>query len=106
MQSNIQVCVCYLMNTVCVYVLVWPTVESDGMSEGQNSDVPAVVVNVTVYKGQVAAVVNNGVHLRHVGVDWFTVDGAELHTPAIKKAMPPSVKKKKKIKLIQHLLKK
>lgn len=68
-----------------------PTVESEGLGEGQNSDVPAVVVNVGIHKRQVAAVVNDGLHLRHVGVDWFIIDGAQQHTPAINKAVPPSV---------------
>lgn len=68
-----------------------PTVESEGLGEGQNSDVPAVVINVGIHKGQVAAVVNDGLHLRHIGVDWFIIYGAQQHTPAINEAIPPSV---------------
>lgn len=68
-----------------------PTVESEGLGEGQNGDVPAVVVDVGIHKGQVAAVVNDGLHLRHVGVDWLIIDGAQQHTPAIDEAIPPGV---------------
>lgn len=75
----------------CVYALVSPTIECEGLGEGQNSDVPAVVINVSIYKGQVAAVVNNGLHLRHVSIDWLIIDGAQQHTPAINKAIPPSM---------------
>lgn len=75
----------------CVYALVCPTIEREGLGEGQNSDVPAVVINVSIYKGQVAAVVNNGLHLRHVSIDWLIIDGAQQHTPAINKAIPPSM---------------
>lgn len=59
-----------------MYDLVCPTIESEGLGESQNSNVPAVVIDVSIYKGQVAAVVNNGLHLRHVGVDRFIIDGA------------------------------
>lgn len=69
------------------------TVESKGLGEGQNSNVPAVVINVCIYKGQVAAVVNDGLHLCHVGVDRFIIDGAQQHSPAINKAIPPSIGK-------------
>lgn len=76
---------------ICVYTLVCITVESEGLGEGQNSNVPAVVINVSIDKGQVAAVVNNGLHLHHVSIDWFIIDGAQQHTPAINKAIPPSM---------------
>lgn len=59
-----------------MYDFVCPTIESEGLGESQNSNVPAVVIDVSIYKGQVAAVVNNGLHLRHVGVDRFIIDGA------------------------------
>lgn len=72
-----------------------PTIESERLSEGQDSDVSAVVVNVSIYKGQVAAVVNNGLNLRYVGIDRFIVDGAQQHTPAINKAIPPSIRRAK-----------
>lgn len=68
-----------------------PTVEREGLAEGQNCDVPAVVVNVSVYKGQVAAVVNNGLHLHHFSVGWFIIDGSQQHTPPINEAIPPSM---------------
>lgn len=71
------------------------TIESERLSEGQDSDVSAVVVNVSIYKGQVAAVVNNGLNLRYVGIDRFIVDGAQQHTPAINKAIPPSIRRAK-----------
>lgn len=74
-----------------VCVCVNPTVECEGLAEGQNCNVPAVVVNVSIYKGQVAAVVNNGLHLHHFSVDWFIIDGAQQHTPTINKAIPPSM---------------
>ncbi len=60
-----------------MYAFVCPTVESEGLGEGQNSDVPAVVINVGINKGKVAAVVNDGLHLCHIGVDWFIIDGAQ-----------------------------
>lgn len=66
------------------------TVESKRMGEGKNGNVPAVVIDVGIHEGQVAAVVNNGLNLRHVGIDGFVVDGAQQHTPAVKKAIPPS----------------
>lgn len=72
-----------------------PTIESERLSEGQDSDVSAVVVNVSIYKGQVAAVVNNGLNLRYIGIDRFIVDGSQQHTPAINKAIPPSIRKAK-----------
>lgn len=62
------------------------------MGECQHGDVPAVVVNVGVHKWQVAAVVNDGLHLRDVSVDWFVVDGAQQHTPSIYEAIPPGMK--------------
>lgn len=65
-----------------------PTIESEWLGKSQNSDVPAVVVNVRIDEGQVAAVVNDGLHLRHVGVDWFIVNGAQQHTPAVNKPVP------------------
>lgn len=68
-----------------------PTIEGEWLGEGQYSNVPAVVINVSVYKGQVAAVVNNGFHLRHIGVDWFIVDGAQQHTPAINEPVPSNI---------------
>lgn len=34
--------------------------------------------------------VNDSLNLRHVGIDRFVVDGAQQHTPAVKKAIPPS----------------
>lgn len=70
---------------------VSPTVEGEGMCEGQHGDVPAVVVNVGIHKGQVAAVVNDGLHLGHVRVDRLVVDGAQQHTPAIHEAIPPEI---------------
>lgn len=66
------------------------TVEGKRMREGENCDVPAVVIDVSIHKGQVAAVVNNGLNLRHIGIDGFVVDGAQQHTPAVKEAIPPS----------------
>lgn len=78
-----------------MYALVGPTIESEGLGESQNSDVPAVVIDVSIYKGQVAAVVNDGLHLRHVGVDWFIIDGAQENTPAVNKAIPPSMERVK-----------
>lgn len=73
------------------YVHVSPTVEGEGMREGQHGDVPAVVVNVGIHKGQVAAVVNDGLHLGHGRVDRLVVDGAQQHTPAIHEAIPPAI---------------
>lgn len=77
--------------SMLLYHYVCPTIESEGLGEGQNSNVPAVVINVSVYKRQVAAVVNNGLHLCHISIDWFIVDGSQQHTPAINKPIPPSV---------------
>lgn len=76
----------------CVCVCVWLscTVERERLGEGDNGDVPAVVVYVSIHKGQVAAVVNDSLHLRHIGIDGFVVDGAQQHTPAVKKAVTPS----------------
>lgn len=81
------------MSEYCVkkYVHACPTIEREGLCQGQNSDVPAVVVNVRIHKRQVAAVVNNGLHLRYVSVDRFVVDGAQQHTPAIYKAIAPGI---------------
>lgn len=93
-------CVSPLMNTCVVCVLACPTVESEGLGEGQNSNVPAVVINVSIYKGQIAAVVNNGLHLCHVGIDWLIIDGAKQHTPTINKAIPPSMKRVKEEDMI------
>lgn len=67
------------------------TIEGERLGESQNSNVPAVVINVSVYKGQVAAMVNNGFHLCHIGVDWFIVDGAQQHTPAINEPVPSNL---------------
>lgn len=75
-QSNTPVCVDEWVWWKCVYDLACPTIESEGLGECQNSDVPAVVINVSIYKGQVAAVVNDGLHLRHVCIDRFIIDGA------------------------------
>lgn len=66
------------------------TVEGKRIGESENGDVPAVVIDVCVHKGQVAAVVNNGLNLRHIGIDGFVVDGAQQHTPAVQKAIAPS----------------
>lgn len=66
-----------------------PTAESEGLGEGQHGDVPAVVVNAGVHKGQIAAVIHDGLHLCHVGVDWFVIDGAQQHTPAVDRVIPP-----------------
>lgn len=66
------------------------TAEGEWLGEGENGDVPAVVVDVRVHKGQVAAVVHDGLDLCHVGVDGFVVDGAQQHPPAVKEAIPPS----------------
>ena len=82
---HLCLCVC-----VCVCVCVYYTVEGKRLGEGENSDVPAVVIDVSVHKGQVAAVVNNGLNLRHIGIDGFVIDGAQQHPPAVKKAIPPS----------------
>lgn len=65
------------------------TVEGEGLGEGEDGDVPAVVVDVGVHKGQVAAVVHDGLDLHHVGVDGFVVDGAQQHSPAVEEAVPP-----------------
>lgn len=65
------------------------TVEGKRMGESQHGDVPAVVIDVCIHKGQVAAVVNNGLNLRHTGIDGFVVDRAQQHTPAVKKAIAP-----------------
>lgn len=70
---------------------VRPTVEGEGMSEGQHGDVPAVVINVGIHEGQVAAVVHDGPHLGHVSVDRLVVDGAQQHTPAIDEAVAPGI---------------
>ncbi|TNN47816.1 hypothetical protein EYF80_041959 [Liparis tanakae] len=59
------------------------------LAEGQDGDVPAVVVDAGVHEGQVAAVVDDGAHLHHVAVDGFAVDGAEQHAPAVHEAVPP-----------------
>lgn len=84
----VHVSVCYLMK-LCVFMcFVCPTIEIEWFGESQNSNVPAVVIDVRIYEGQVAAVVNDGLHLRHVGVDWFVVNGAQQHTPAVNKAVP------------------
>lgn len=66
------------------------TAEGERLGEGKNGDVPAVVVDVRVHKGQVAAVVNDGLDLCHVGVDRLVVDGAQQHPPAVQEAIPPS----------------
>lgn len=66
------------------------TVEGQRLGEGENGDVPAVVIDVSVHKGQVAAVVDDGLHLHHVGIDGFVVDGAQQHAPAAEKAIAPS----------------
>lgn len=73
-------------------MLVSRTVEGEGMCECQHGNVPAVVVNVGVHKWQVAAVVNDGLHLGDVSVDRFVVDRAQQHTPAIYEAIPPGIK--------------
>lgn len=73
-----------------VCVCLSRTVERERLGEGENGDVPAVVVDVSNHKGQVAAVVNDSLHLRHIGIDGFVVDGAQQHTPAVKKAVTPS----------------
>lgn len=76
------------------------TIEGDGLSEGQYSNVAAVIVNAIDHKGQVVAVVNDSFHFRHVGIGWFVVDGAHQHTPVTNKAITASknkeTKKKKK----------
>lgn len=75
-----------------MFVCLWcPTIESEGLGEGQHSDVPAVVIDISINKRQVAAVVNNGLHLRHIGIDWLIIDGAQQHSPAINKAIPPVI---------------
>lgn len=78
---------------MCVCAFVSPTVESEWLGEGQNSNVPAVVINVSINKGQVAAVINDRLHFCHVGVDWFIIDGAQQHTPAINKAVTSSMER-------------
>lgn len=89
------------MRTLCV--IVCPTIESEWLGEGQNSNVPAVVINISIYKWQVAAVINNSLDLHHVGVDWFIINGAQQHTPAINKAVPSSiVREKYKDKTMSH----
>lgn len=95
MQSNTQVCVgeCETACMLALCVFVCPTIESQWLGEGQNSDVPAVVINVSIYKWQVAAVVNNSLDLHHVGIDWFIIDRAQQHTPAINKAVPSSIER-------------
>lgn len=40
--------------------------------------------------------VNNSLDLHHIGVDWFIIDGAQQHTPAINKAVPSSMERVKK----------
>lgn len=71
-----------------------PTIECERVGEGQNSNVSAIVINVSIYKGQVAAVVNNGLHFHHIGIDGFIIDGAQQHTPSINKAIPPNTENK------------
>lgn len=88
MQSDTQLCVDQSDSPL---MDVSPTVERERLCQSQNSNVPAVVVDVSVHKGQVAAVVNNGLHLRHFSITWFVVDGAQQHTPAINKAIPPGM---------------
>lgn len=83
----------FLISWICVNAFLCPTIESERLGEGQNRYVPAVVINVGIYKGKVAAVINNGLHLRHVGIDWFIVDGAQQHTPAINKAVPSGMER-------------
>lgn len=78
---------------MCVSAFVNRTVEGKRLGEGENGDVPAVVIDVCIHKGQVAAVVNEGLHLRHIGIDGFVVDGAQQHTPAVQKAIPPGTEK-------------
>ena len=88
---------CHLIEvTACSHATACPTIKCQRLGEGQNSNVPAVVINVGNYKGQVAAVVNNGLHLRHVSIDWFVVDGAQKYTPAVNKAIAPGMGKVKK----------
>lgn len=71
---------------VCVCALVNPTIKGEWLCQGQNSNISAVIINVCIYKRQVAAVVNYGLHFRHVGIYRFIIDGAEQHTPAIHNA--------------------
>lgn len=63
------------------------TTEDERLCEGQNSDVPAVVIDVGINERQVAAVVNNGLHLCHISIDWFVGDGAQQDTPAVHEAI-------------------
>lgn len=78
------------MRFVCACPFMDSTVEGQRLGEGENGDVPAVVIDVSVHKGQVAAVVDDGLHLHHVGIDGFVVDGAQQHAPAAEKAIAPS----------------
>lgn len=84
---------CETSCTLPLCAFVCPTIESEWLGEGQNSDVPAVVINVGIYKWQVAAVVNNRLDLYHVGIDWFIIDRAQQHTPAINKAVASSTER-------------
>lgn len=69
-------CTVSLFETARACDTTCPTTEGERLCEGQNSDVSAVVIDIGINKGQVAAVVNNGLHLCYISIDWFIVDGA------------------------------
>lgn len=94
-QQHVGECETSCMLALCACVR--PTVKREWLGEGQNSDVPAVVINVSIYKWQVAAVVNNRLDLHHVGVDRFIIDRAQQHTPTINKAVPSSRERHNKV---------